>query len=255
MIGAIEHGRDATEEEIEQLRGIAFEEHARLGVDHPSDLVIEIRVRSLARERGLTIPGASEPPHLPARPRRSMSPDYLQAGLEQKAQQCAVERRQARTEKHIRIVRQNTDRFYLFCFLKGGFARALCSTRALEVLAAVLENASGDVETWVSIAVLARRLGRTQKTVSKALRALGSKEIVSLIDASTVHVSLNGRPVRKKQGYVIRLHAPMFWDWDSMGGVSKAMAKYLADYEEPVDNSGDPGNGYGGTPVTVTTDF
>jgi hypothetical protein len=79
---------------------------------------------------------------------------------------------------------------------------------------------------------------------------------VSLINAAAVNYSLNGKAIAKRQGYVIRLHAPMLWDWDSIGGVPKAMAKYLADYEdEHVDNSGDPGNGYGGTPVTVTGDF
>jgi hypothetical protein len=85
---------------------------------------------------------------------------------------------------------------------------------------------------------------------------LEGKKIISLIDAATVQFSLNGKPIPKSQGYVIRLHAPMLWDWNSVGGVPAELKKYLADYEdEAVDNSADPGNGYRATPVTVTTDF
>ena len=99
-------------------------------------------------------------------------------------------------------------------------------------------DAARDIETWVSVATLGYRLGRWPKTVRKGLRTLAEKKIVTLIDASSLELSLNGKPIGKSQGYVIRLHPPMFWDWDSIGGVPKLMVKYLADYDgEDVDNS------------------
>jgi hypothetical protein len=169
----------------------------------------------------------------------------LQVAIEQTAQQCAKDRRGKKLTKHIKLTRQNSDHFYLFCFLRGCFAKALRKTRALETFTAILEQANGDIEVWMSIATLAKRLGRTPKTVRKALRALVEKNILSLLDASTVEISLHGKPISKNQGYVIRIHTPMFWDWDSIGGVPRRMVKYLADYDsEGVDNSE--------TPVTVT---
>jgi biotin operon repressor len=239
------HLKNATEDELRELERIAVQEHAHLDLDEPHDIAIQIRVQNLARERGLSIPGASHPRESPRKPHRKGGPNYLQAGLEQSAQQCAKERRQKRLQKHIKIIRRNKDRFYLFCFLKGGFAREMRNCRALEVLTAIIEQLSGDVETWVSIETLAERLGRTAKTVSKALRALEERGIITLTNAADRYYSLHGRLIRKNQGYVIQLHVPMIWDWKSVGGVPEKMKKYLADYEdEAVDNSE--------TPVTVT---
>jgi biotin operon repressor len=225
-------GRKATDEEIKELRAIALEEHAHLGLEEVPDVVVQIRVRNLAADRGLIVPGAPAPEESTDSSRRSKAPDYLQAGLEQKAQQCAKDRREAKLKKHIRIVRENTDRFYLFCFLKGGFARELSKCRALEVLTALIEQLCGDVESWVSVQTLADRLGRTPKTVSKALQELEKKQIITLTDAADRYYGLNGRPIAKNQGYVIRLHPPMFWDWKSVGGVPEWMRKYLAAYED-----------------------
>jgi hypothetical protein len=227
--------RDATDEDVRELRQIAVTEHPQLGLEEPSETTIRMRIQSLARERGLRLPGSTGPQSRNGR-RPKTSPGYLQAGLEPVAQKCAKHRRAAKDKRHVRIVRENTDRFYLMSFLKGGFARAMTDSRAFEVFAAVVEQLSGDVETWVSVETLAKRLGRTRKTVGKSLRRLEKKHIVSLVDAATREYSLNGKPIRKSQGYVIEMHAPMFWDWDSIGGVPEWMKKYLADYEdEPVD--------------------
>ena len=242
---AVDQCRDATKQEIKELEEIALREHVNLGLEQPSDVVIQIRVRTLAQEKGLRLPGIPQTPEQTGKPHERKSPNYLQARLEQKAQQCAKDRRAAKLKKHIKIVRKNMDRFYLFCFLKGGFAREMSNCRALEVLAAIIEQLSGDIETWVSIETLAERLGRTPKSVSKALRALEEKWIITLTKAKDRYYSLHGKPIRKNQGYVIRLHVPMAWNWKSIGGVPEWMAKYMADYEDDdVDNLE--------TPVTVT---
>jgi len=224
--------RVASQDELKELESVALQEHISLGIEHPSDVMLQIRIRSLAVQRGLLVPGMSQPSRLPIKKATTQPPNYMGASLEQQAQQCAQDRRAAKLKKHIQIVRKNSDRFYLFCFLKGGFACEMSNCHALEVLTAIIEQLCGDVETWVSLATLADRLGRTRKTVAKALQRLEEKRIVSLTDANSRVYSVNGKLIQKNQGYVIMLHAPMLWDWNSIGGVPDWMKKYLADYED-----------------------
>jgi hypothetical protein len=205
--------REATEQEVKNLEVLAAQQLEEAGFEHPPEKAVQSRVKTLARDRGLSLPGVPE-----ANGRSHSQISEYSPGLALVQGVCQQGAHQA--DLRTRVKRQGTCEVqgegavpYYFAALPDEyvdhFARYLPASAAL-VLWTLWRYSKAGMQTWVSQETLCEKSGLSENTVKRDLSLLRECNIVARACAGGR--DFRGNEIKKRHGFKYHLTWPVAWD-------------------------------------------
>ncbi|MFH1313979.1 MAG: helix-turn-helix domain-containing protein [Candidatus Eisenbacteria bacterium] len=221
---------EATDTQMEDLRGLAIRDLTEAGFENPSEQAIQSRLGTLLQGNNVHPPEPSQSKRVPPKSRSRCSPglalvqDFCQKQGHKADLRVSAKRRGEPVDHPEGRVP------YYFAPLPDDyidhFARFLPPSAGL-IVWALFRYAKTDMQTWVSQDTLVMKTGVCENTLKRDMRLLIECKVVQRGPAGGT--DFDGNPIRKLHGYKYRLNMPLAWDkervrhvsWRKSGGIAK----------------------------------
>ena len=205
--------RRASKQEIAELRALAVGDLIEAGYRDPSEQAVQSRLRTLAVERHLLLPGTSVRRTATTGASPGFSPglalvqDFCQEQAHEADRRNQAKRRSRSTAKSAGKIP------YYFAAIPDDyidqFARYLPPSAGLLVWI-LYRYAKLDKETWVSQDTLIAKAGVCENTLKRDIQLLIECKVIQRAVAGGTDFA--GNPINKTQGYKYWLNKPIAWD-------------------------------------------
>jgi hypothetical protein len=207
--------RKAARKEVEELRRLAVLDLEAAGFSSPGEGAIASRLKTLAAEKHLLIPGHVAPDKAIRRATDEFSPGLalIQGFCQEeshKADTRTRRKRKGRTDP-----KDPSKLPYFFAALPDEyidhFARYLPASAAL-TLWVLWRYSKIQMQTWVSQGTICKKSGVSENTIKRDLGLLRECNIVVRTYAGGR--DFKGHVIGKSQGYKYRIKCPVAWDYE-----------------------------------------